>query len=40
MDKYKYGTYHKGYFPVSINDNLKIIMCTDKVLFRQNSKVP
>ena len=30
MDKYKYGTYHKGSFPGDSNDNLKLIMCKDK----------
>ena len=38
-DKYKYGTYHKGYFRGGINIDLTLITCKDKKLFHQKSKV-
>ena len=34
MDKYKYGTYHKGYLNGGSNDNLKLIKCEDKIVIR------
>ena len=32
IDKYKYGTYHKGSFRVGSNINLKLIMCEDEIV--------
>ena len=32
MTKYKNGTYHKGYFCGVSNENLKLIMCKDKII--------
>ena len=31
MDKYKNGTYHKGYFCRGSNIDLNLIMCKDKI---------
>ena len=31
MDKYKYGTYHKGYFRGVINVCLNLKMCEDNI---------
>ena len=31
-DKYKYGTYHKGYFRGGSNSDLKIITYKDKII--------
>ena len=30
--KYKYGTYHKGYFCRGSNDNITLITCKDKIV--------
>ena len=32
MDKYKNGTYHKGYFRGGNNENLRLITCKDKIV--------
>ena len=32
MDKYKDGTYHKGYFLGGSNSDLNLIMCEDKIV--------
>ena len=31
MARYKNGMYHKGYFRGGSNDNLKLIMCKDRI---------
>ena len=32
MAKYKYGTYHKGYFRGDSNSDINLIMCEDKIV--------
>ena len=36
--KYKYGTYHKGYFCGGININIKLITCKDMIVITSKNK--
>ena len=37
-DKYEDGTYHKGYFREGSNNDLKLIMCKDKIFITSKLK--
>ena len=38
IDKYKYGTYHKIYFSVISNINLKLITCEDRIVIKSKNQ--